>query len=748
MSVNGNDLYARYHFVKGEFTMQATEINTFSEVRRLSQVALETGNFTRLQTLLVPLLREDDRSRSADENLFIYRTLGVVYEENGQKDEALLAFEQAYHFDKRDFKSLEARVENELTKTPAEVDTGLLLEFLVFHRSSLKNSVVMRIFRAIGESHRVSGDYEAARECYEKALEARPGDMEIIHALLDISKASGDDDAVIKAREKLLASMTSAESRAAILVSIGDDYLNIKKDEQRALETYEEAILECNTSIAALQRILVVAEHKGDWDRCLSACETLVKAASEEDEKAKYLLKMAAIFEKNLHNSKRAIQLFNDVLDLKPDQLDVFKAILAMLQAENDFAGMEENYERMIERQRKVSPINTKLLAMLCKNLGDIRLRQFNNIPGAASAYQIASDLFPDKPEFHMYLAKLYAVNDDTLEKAIYENRQILRLMPNCFDAVKQMAECHVRLNHIDEALNIYRVLSALGNDTPEGSKMIDRFQPVDVPVIQRAFTDAQWKRIRPNTLNTDFCEILSLTAKALWKCFTNELSLYGLSKHDRVDLNAPTLFSRTLKNAQQALGFADLPQIYRWDKKAGILNAYIEERAFLVHSTMFSGKTEQEVAFATAKSLLLMRPEFYFMQHIGPSLDKIFPAIFKTACPQLNLELKEDQMRIQRVLEKVLSPNELARIAQIVKQILANKQYNVNLFVESVEDYANRVGLIFCDDPRVIEKMLAEESRPFSKRDIKSRLGSLLLWALSDDYAELRASLGIKVTA
>lgn len=729
--------------------MQATETNSFSEVQRLSLVALETGNLARLQTLLVPLLREDDRSRSANENLFIYRTLGIMYEENGQKDESLLAFEQAYSFDKRDFRSLEARVEHELTKEPSEIDTKLLLEFLVFHRSEIKNSVVTRIFRAIGESHRASGDFDAARNCYEKALEARPGDMDIINAILDISKASGDEDAVIKTREKMLATMTSAESRAAILVSIGDDYLNVKKDEQRALETYEEALLECNTSTAALQRILVIAEHKSDWDRCLSACDTLVKVAQESDEKAKYLLKMAAIYEKNLHNSKRAIQLFNDVLDLKPDQLEVFKAILAMLQAEKDFVGMEENYERMIERQRKLSPINTKLLAMLCKNLGDIRLRQFNNIQGAASAYQIASDLFPDKPEFHMYLAKLYAVNDDTLEKAIYENRQLLRLVPSSFEAVKQMAECHFRLNHIDEALNIYRVLAALGNDTPDGQKIIERYQSGEVPAIRFAFTDEQWKLLRPNTLNTGLCKIMAIAMPALCACFTNDLDRFGITKNDRIDLNAPTLFSRSLKNAQVALGFAEIPNAYRWEKKSGIINPFFEMRSFLVHTNMLSGHTEQEIAFATAKALLLMRPEYYFMQ-LGPNaIELILYTIIKAACPQLNIPLNKDQMRIFKAIEKTLTEDKLDQIAQTIKQMHARgQQIDIGLFVESVEDLANRIGLVFCDDPRVIEKMLAEESSPISKREIKLRLGSLLLWALSDDYANLRKSLGITVSA
>ena len=69
------------------------EQKTFSEIERLSKIALEAGDLVKLQNMLLPLLREDDRSRSVSENLFIYRTLGTIYEEQGQHAESLIAYE-------------------------------------------------------------------------------------------------------------------------------------------------------------------------------------------------------------------------------------------------------------------------------------------------------------------------------------------------------------------------------------------------------------------------------------------------------------------------------------------------------------------------------------------------------------------------------------------------------------------------------------------------------------------------------
>lgn len=82
-----------------------------------------------------------------------------------------------------------------------------------------------------------------------------------------------------------------------------------------------------------------------------------------------------------------------------------------------------------------------------------------------------------------------------------------------------------------------------------------------------------------------------------------------------------------------------------------------------------------------------------------------------------------------------------------MVKHIIGRKQQiNIGLFLESVEDFANRIGLLFCDDPCIIERMLNEEGTTISGRGAKERLGSLLVWALSEDYASLRKQIGINI--
>lgn len=720
----------------------------FSEIERQSKIALEVGDLNKLQNILAPLLRDDDRTRSAYENLFVYRTLGTMYHEQNNPEQSIVAYRQAHSFDARDADTLEILVEEELEKSGSDVNTDLLLDYLIFHRDSLKNSQIMRIFKAIGDARNAAGQLDDAREYYEKALDVRPGDMELIQALVKVSEASGNDEAVRKAREKLLNSLSSPESRAAVLVSIGDDYLSNLKDEKRALETYEEALAECSQSSAAMQRILVIAERSEDWERALNALDSLVKNSTEDEEKARYLLKMASIFKDKLGNTKRAIQLFNEVLDIQPEQLDVFQVMIVMLQEQNDYLGIEANYEAMIERQRHITPINTKILAVLCKHLGDLRLNQLHNIPGAAQAYKIVSDLFPDNVDFHVRLAKLYAESDDTLENAVHENREILRLAPDRLSAVSDLAICYRRLGKFDESLCIYRVLSVLGINDDEGNAIVSKFTNDEAANISDLLTEDLMQLIRPETLDMNLVRIFSICVPIIGDLFSNELSDYGSSSP--VDTTNDTLFATSLRAQTRALGFANVPNIYRCDRFTGVCNAYQSTRSFLVNSKCLSGRSKHEVAFMTAKALLLIRPEFYLLQMGLDNVRQILYAILKTAVPQMNIELNKSQQKVSKVLASGMSAMDLSNLRHCIEAISKSRSVDIPLFMESVEDFGNRIGLLFSDDLSVVNKLLDEEdsSRRISSRQAQIRVGSLMVWALSESYIKLRKKLGIAISA
>ena len=713
----------------------------FSEIERLSKIALEAGDLSRLQTLLVPLVKEEDSTRSASENLFVYRTLGTLYREQNQPSEAHLAYEQAYSYDARDRETLEALVEEELKKEPSEIDTSRVMALLIFHRDTLKPTAVMRLYKALGDAHAAKGDLILARECYEKGLIAKPGEMALINALLKVSEESGDDKAILKSREKLLETMTTPESRAAVLVSIGDDY-NRKNDEAQALVMYEEALAECAESRAALQHIVVIAGHNKDWERALDTLYRLVKITRDDDEKCKYLVQIAWIF-KELGNIKRTIQVFNEILDIRPDQMPVFNKLLSMLQEQKDLDAEDANIVRMIERMK--SRAMTKGINKLYKRLGEIRLGR-NDIKGAIEVYRDLSAIYPNDKDPHIMLAKLYMQSDDMLEDAIRENREVLRIAPDVLDSVTALAKCYSRLEKLDESICIYRVLDVLNLNDAEGKEIVANFADSDLPAINDRISDDLWRLILPKTLDIELVRILQLCIPHITDIFKNNLSDYKIREKDaRIDTTANSMFVNIFRNTAKALNFGEIPLLYRCEI-SGITNAYQDSRSLLVHSNFLQMRRPQEVAFATAKALILLRPEYYMLQYFGfQGMQQIVEAIFKTICPALNIPMNETQVEISKRLDQHLQESHRNIIVASIQKITKRKMaLNIRLFTESVEDLGNRVGLLFSDDPSIIESMLKEESKPISTRPLIERVGSLLMWALSEDYIELRKQLNI----
>ena len=716
---------------------------SFTEIERL----LESREFGKLDDVLQPILRMDDKTRSASENLFIYRSLGALHTGLNHADDALKAYEKAHDCDPRDYITLEQLVESELKKSASEVDVSRLMEIMIFHRHALKDNLVMRIFKMLGDNHVAGGNIVKARESYEKALDANPGEMDLINALLKVSEESGDEAAVAKAREKLLASMTAPESRAAVLVSIGDDYMNNKHDEAQAFAMYEEALEECRDSVAAHQRILVISERKSEWDRCLQSLESLVKHSSDKNDKCKYLLKTAQLYKEKLNNIKRTIHHLNAVLDIVPDKIDVFQTIVTLQQGQEDYDGMAESYETMLKRVRAMEPLNINLVATIAKKLGDLRLKHFKDARKAAAAYKVASDLYPDNVNFHVVLAKLYAQSEDTLKDAIHENREILRLAPDKLDAVSELAKCYRQIADYDSALCIYRVLNVLGSNDEAGKAIVEKFSNLDLPSVSCEFSDKVWKLLYPQTLDMRLVNILKIATPAISECFANDLaSTYGIkSKDTLIDMDAKTVFSEAFRTASKALGFTKLPLVYRCDKAKGLTNAFLSDPSFIVHSNILAGRTPRESAFVTAKALTLLRPEFYLLSLNVRPLDLILKTIIKVIFPSSKFEFTKDTMKVAKQLNSKLSDDDRKKLMTYIEDMLkSNTPPNLKLFMESVEDLANRVGLVLSDDLSVMEHMLVEESRPISARSVRDRVGSSLLWALSEDYTTLRRELGI----
>ena len=665
----------------------------------------------------------------------IEKALAAAAQQFEAIDAAMAGYNQPHICDPADVQALFGCVRDELQKPAGEADASVFVSFLVFHRSQIKPSLSAHLMQAL------SVGYQAANEILRARLMAGAD----VNSLADALSQAGD---IQTACTELETGMECDEARAGVYIAAGDVCLINLSDNAQALEMYEKALEKDAGSVAANQRVFAIADFNGDWNRVFTALDALIAKSHAAERKARYLIRAASIFNDKLKNPNRAVQVFNQALDLCPLYFDVYNRILGIEQSRNDVMGIEMNDIVMIDRIRALENQSIPL-AFLYKHIGEIRLGTLHDMSGALEAYRGLSALFPQNVALHEVVARLAETDDAYVDTAIAEYRRILAIVPDEYGFLEDLARSYRRAGKFDESLCTYRALVALGAGSDEAREIVSKFADMGIPRLTEQLPDHLWRYIIPPTLDGAMAQLLKMSTKIIADMFSNDFSTYRINeKSARIDTSADTIFNTTIRNETHALGFAEVPELYRCDRYTGVTNAYFTTRSFLIHPNCLTGRSSHELAFMTAKSLLLMRPEYYLLQLGAQNVELIVRAIFKTIQPALNIELDKNQTQVSKMLVGSLTAEQSAPFAELVRDILNRNAMNAALYMESVEEFANRIGLLFCDDPMVVEGLLAEESRPISSRPVRERVESLMRWAVSEEYFKLRRCLDINLRA
>ena len=666
------------------------------------------------------------------------QTLQAVSSQLKALETEFSAYYSAHCFDPDDVQNLFVLVGAELKKAVELVDSSLLIEFLVFHREKIQQNLLDHIYKMLAR------DYAGANAVAKKKdLLSRAENY--IESQMITAITAGDDEAQ-RVRDELMQRMGENALRAELLIGIGDVYLIHHRREKDALRCYRDAFKENSDNQDAFERLFAVAEHLGEWDDAFAALDRLKRIQSEY--LVSYLCKEAWILGKKQGKYAKAIEIYDKIMESHPLYLDVFIQLIEALQATQDFAGIKTRFVSMLKRGEGDKSLSVEARLAYELRLGKIGLLNLRSIPVAILIYRSASTLAPGNRLIHEILLRLYQEEGD-VDKMIEEYHEILRIQPQNSEVLLELARFYREIGRFDESLCCYRVLDAKECQDETCQEIVDNFKDLDLPEISR-IPDELWRYIIPGTMDGHLIHLLKICATVAGDLFANEFSTYNIHpKTARIDVFGESLFNRVISNEASALGFAEVPNLYRCDRFFGITNAYFIDRSFLIHPSCLAGRSSQELAFMTSKALLLMRPEYYLLQQGVANVDLILRAIMKTIRPNLDIELDKNQEQVSKTLVKGLSAEQIETLGKIIDEMQMNTPYyNIQLFFESAEEFANRVGLLFCDDLSVINRLLAEEEKPISVRMASERFASIMLWAISEDYFTLRKKLNIGLQA
>ncbi len=730
---------------QSESSIDLVDLN---KVRERYDEFVGAGNLDHALMLLEQISRWPDSTRYIDDNLWLYGKLGDMNRALDHEDEAMDAYARGFELDPRELAILQPYSELLFHHERSEKGLEVVQALLLHHKRALPSEEVGAIYRRLGAFYEGVEKWGKARAAYEKSLDMVPGHAQALNGLLRVVAQIGEPIDVVRVRQKLIRTMEDPIARSDALVALGDDWAYALNDPGRGLDTYEQAVVEHKENKVALQRLADVGSEIGDFRRVSRAYFTLSQLADDSAEKADYIIKSSLVARDELWEPDKALAGFKLALQLDPSRLDAFKAVTSLLVDAKDWEELEAAYVQLITANVEAGNEDPNLMAVLWKNLGENYKNNLKRESDAIFAFGQASDRVPNSIEFHEAVADLAEDNQHHLDEALKHLRAIFELDSSRVDALDRMGRVFLRQKEPDSAWCMFRAAGYLGHPLDEKAKaFLDRFDTALFRSVNRPMTPDIYNRfIFPRTMDVALSEVFRYLKVGLQEWAGESHSKHGLKRKDRVKLDEPLAFNRIYKSIGNTLGYQNLPELWRKPEQQGLVNGALVPEGMIAGDDILGSGREEYTAYIVGKQLFLFLAPFYLAAVRRASDLQVF-MILGAAYVQnnLNFEKSKEMESALKAIKKKVKGKDLDGLKRAVDKI-SGRETDIPGWIECVEDTANRVGLIFCDDLGAAREYMEEDPDPISQRTIDERMLELVKWSVSEQYLQLREELGIKL--
>ena len=142
-------------------------------------------------------------------------------------------------------------------------------------------------------------------------------------------------------KRQILDSVYEAEERFTLLIEIGDVWADKEKNWIKAIDAIEEAQDIKPNDHVILHKVLQLYQQAGDWQKMVDCLQRIAELESRPEVKARYVFTQAQLYRDKLKDFERAVELFNDSLDLNPSYLEAFERINKILTQEKNWKQLE-----------------------------------------------------------------------------------------------------------------------------------------------------------------------------------------------------------------------------------------------------------------------------------------------------------------------------------------------------------------------------------------------------------------------
>jgi len=718
----------------------------------LLQEYIRVERFSDAEPLAEMLVRKS-KNKERTEQHTLYKLLGKVHAALGNNDKALKAYQTANQLDLTDQETIRgiADVAFQLQDWPSALTNyQKVLTALAEEDTEERTDVYYRL----GCIKREQGQAKQAINNFEKALALNSEHRPTLEALVDIYAKGNDWKQVAAYKRQILDSVFEGEERYKILNEIGDIWSEREKNPHKAIEALEEARDLKPQDHVLLHKLLQLYQSAADWQKMVDTLQAIAEHETKPELKARYIFTQAQIYRDKIEDLDRAVELFNESLDLNPNYLEAFERINKVLTQQKNWKQLERAYRKMLHRIAGKG--NADLEHTLWHQLGLIYRDRLQQGDSAIEAFKMAATNKPDAVVVRQILAELYEVGE-RWDDAIVEQRMILEAEPLKIDAYRALYRLYLQKQAYDEAWCLAAAIAFMKKADEEEQRFFEDYRPQGMLPVKGRLSNELWvKHVFHADENLYISKIFEMIAPAALQAKIAQLQSQGklpvLDKRFRQDPATSTVtFAKTFGWAAQVLGVQP-PELYvRNDVPGAIVAVPAVPPASVAGQTVLTGFQPQELTFMCGKHLSHYRGEHY-IRTLFPTQAELTIMLFagvmlaapSTPMPQ---DMAAQIRATAQELAKYMQPVQLEGLRLVVKRFIdEGAKANIKRWNQAVELTACRAGMIVCGDLEISKKLIGAEAQLPGDLSAGDKMKELLLYFVSEQYSEVRRALGIAI--
>ncbi len=737
----------------------------------LSDLYFQNEKWEQLSPVLDMLVRKlAQRSENAEMVRDLYYRTARTATALKNYDKAAQFYSAAYEIDPTWLPVLTGRADLLFDMRDWDGASKIYQTILVQHRESLRESDVVRTYYRLGMVRQNLGERHKAVNMFEKALEIDPHDFDTLNAIISIQVNTGDWEAVIHAKRGLLARASDADA-VKVLLEIGDIYVEKLKNAQKAIAAYNEALERDPEHRQILQKLLDLYTETEKWTHAVEIIQRFIALENDPMRKGAYYQAAGTICRDKIKAIDEAVEFFNKALDAYFAQgsdgmskdflgraLKPFQDIDRILTQKRDWKNQERAYRAMIKRLRAGDPI----LVQLWHALGEIYRSRLKQMEAAIAAFEVAQKLDPNNAERREILAELHVMaGPDHADKAIEQHQGILRDDPFRYDSYKALRRMYMETRQYDKTWCVCNTLAFLKKADAEEMQFYEQYKPRGFVKAKQRMTEEQWRTINHVNENPYVSAIFAAIWRGVAMMRAQPLKAFpgNLKRKDKQALENDQLqFSKIFFYVSQVLQ-VPLPDVYlRPDEQGEVAFANAEEKGmltptFLVRANLLQGRSEKEIAFASARWLTLMRPDHFLKLAVPTNTELKVAFLSAIALVKPDFPIPGDSRpmvqqylpQIQKVMQQ--QPKALEQLHLVVNRFLQNApEIDLGKWGQAVDLTCHRVGLLLSCDLEIAANMVSMEPVAVGGLQVKDKVKELVLFSVSEEFFAARQHLGLTI--